>query len=616
MTRDYRSELDCAGRAAAAGGAMLRTAFHAGEPEIDHRAEEEILRILTSAFPRYGYRGEELGSVSPPQDAAGHLWLVDPDDGTSAFEKGFRGPAVSIALLRDGKPVLGVVYSYCAPDDAGDTFLWAEGAGPVRRNGCEVPCPGDGVPQTVLVSHKADRNPEANASLAAPMRFRAVPSIAYRLALVAAGEARIAVSLNGPVGWDYAGGHALLLGAGMDLFDQNGQPIRYDRNGNSSCGGRCFGGPADLVKPIVGRDWGTALHRPKTNPEEYSLCWPERGCTVSDSGVLSRAQGCLLGQLAGDSLGGLVEFQSAAEIRRMHPGGVRLLADGGTWTTLAGQPTDDSELALALARSIVNRGAYDAEEAACAYAWWYRSNPFDIGNTTISALGPAAAAVRDGRSAGAAARNAARRDSQANGALMRASPLGILGGGTEERKAGEWAAQDASLTHPNPVCQHANRVFVETLAHAIRTGCGPAQIYRFAVETARQEGPPESVAEAVGRASSEPPQDYSRQMGWVLVALQNAFWQLLHADSLEDGVVRTVMAGGDTDTNAAIAGALLGAAHGRSAIPLKWLDRVLTCRPISGIGNVRHPRPEALWPVDALWLAERLVWLGRAKIEP
>jgi fructose-1,6-bisphosphatase/inositol monophosphatase family enzyme len=60
------------------------------------------------------------------------------------------------------------------------------------------------------------------------MRFRAVPSIAYRLALVAAGEARAAVSLNGPVGWDYAGGHAILLGAGMDLYDQTGQSVRCE----------------------------------------------------------------------------------------------------------------------------------------------------------------------------------------------------------------------------------------------------------------------------------------------------------------------------------------------------------------------------------------------------
>nr|WP_235670380.1 ADP-ribosylglycohydrolase family protein [Prosthecochloris vibrioformis] len=54
----------------------------------------------------------------------------------------------------------------------------------------------------------------------------------------------------------------------------------------------------------------------------------------------SKAQGCLLGQLAGDALGSLVEFQSPDEIRRSYPDGVRELADGGTWNTIAGQPTN------------------------------------------------------------------------------------------------------------------------------------------------------------------------------------------------------------------------------------------------------------------------------------
>ena len=71
------------------------------------------------------------------------------------------------------------------------------------------------------------------------------------------------------------------------------------------------------------------------------------------------------------------------------------------------------------------------------------------------------------------------------------------------------------------------------------------------------------------------------------------------------------MAGGDTDTNGAIAGALLGAAFGRDAIPWQWQERVLTCRPIDGMPGVDTPRPECFWPVDALRLAERLLALGR-----
>ena len=591
MTHDYRSELECAVKAAAAAGAMLLEVFHSGAAEIDHRAEAEIRKVLTEGFPEYGYHGEELGFVAPPNDPAGHLWLVDPNDGTAAFEEGFRGAAVSIALLREGQPVLGVVYAYAAPDDTGDWFTWAEGAGPVTRNSKPVSGSGAGLPETILVSHHADQNPQANAAVVAPMRFRAVPSIAYRLALVAAGESRAGVSLNGPVGWDYAGGHALLLGAGMDLYDDRGDTIHYDRNGNSSCGGRCFGGPKALVGELVGREWNTVLHRPRKNAESYSICWPKRRCTVNDSGLLPRAQGSLLGQFAGDALGGLVEFESGAALRRKYPSGVRVLVDGGHWNTLGGQPTDDSEMALSLARSILNHGAYDPEAAAQAYGWWYESHPFDIGGTTSAAVSKAAAAVRAGQSAAEFASRAARQDSQANGALMRVSPLGILGAAAEEGKAGEWAQQDALLTHPNPVCQHANRVYAEALAFAIRTGSGVEQVYLFALETADRVESPDSLVDALRKAGSKAPGDYSTQMGWVLIAFQNAFWQLLHATNMEEGIVGTVMAGGDTDTNAAIAGALLGAVHGREAIPMHWMDRVLSCRPIAGLAGVHRPRP-------------------------
>ena len=70
------------------------------------------------------------------------------------------------------------------------------------------------------------------------------------------------------------------------------------------------------------------------------------------------------------------------------------------------------------------------------------------------------------------------------------------------------------------------------------------------------------------------------------------------------------MRGGDTDTNAAIAGALLGAVHGMAQMPLQWTNQVLSCRPLAGREGVHHPRPMDFWPVDALALAERLLWLG------
>jgi ADP-ribosyl-[dinitrogen reductase] hydrolase len=116
-----------------------------------------------------------------------------------------------------------------------------------------------------------------------------------------------------------------------------------------------------------------------------------------------------------------------------------------------------------------------------------------------------------------------------------------------------------------------------------------------------------ALLKAIAGASTSPPPDYLRQQGWVVTAFWNALWQLLHAPNLEEGVVDTVNRGGDTDTNAAIAGALLGAVYGLDAIPGQWRERVLGCQPEAGRPHLRHPRPKCFWPVDALELAAELL---------
>lgn len=305
---------------------------------------------------------------------------------------------------------------------------------------------------------------------------------------------------------------------------------------------------------------------------------------------INRAQGVLLGQIAGDSLGSLVEFKTAETIQEKHPNGVQTLKDGGVWNTLAGQATDDSEMALLLARMLVANGNYSPEKALAEYRFWLDSQPFDCGVTIYNAL-----------------KGTKNTDSQANGAMMRISPLGIFAANADSLTVAEWAMQDARLTHPNIICQQANALYVMAIACAVRTGCDKQTLYQRICHWADELSVETPLLEATHAAQDAYPFDFYNLQGWVLIAWQNALFQLLHAPDLKTGVINTIKQGGDTDTNACICGALLGAVYGVEAIPEQWRDAVLNCRPKMGAAHVHRPRPECFWGVDALELAEQLV---------
>ncbi len=99
-------------------------------------------------------------------------------------------------------------------------------------------------------------------------------------------------------------------------------------------------------------------------------------------------------------------------------------------------------------------------------------------------------------------------------------------------------------------------------------------------------------------------------MGWVLTALHNAFYCLMRGTDLAEAVSATVGCGGDTDTNATICAAPLGAAQGREAVPLQWRNAVPSCHPVDR-PDVQHPRPTLYWPDDALDLADSLLVAAR-----
>lgn len=180
------------------------------DEEIERLLYEQLIGLLDVDF-----WGEETCQRLTGQR---FCWVVDPHDGTRDFLLGSPGSAISVALLRDGQPVLGVVCAPISPDRGRDCIAWAEGLPHLLRNDAAHPVDLSGsrleTGEIVWLSAAAARKPHANIRLCAPARFVAMPSVAYRLARVAAGDGVAAVSLTSLSAHDVAAAHALLIGAG------------------------------------------------------------------------------------------------------------------------------------------------------------------------------------------------------------------------------------------------------------------------------------------------------------------------------------------------------------------------------------------------------------------
>ncbi|TAK84844.1 MAG: hypothetical protein EPO20_13480 [Betaproteobacteria bacterium] len=546
-----------------------------GHCEVDREIEERLRAKLQAILPGE-FAGEETGMSAGTQP--GWTWLVDPHDGTFEFMAARRGSAISVALLRGAEPVLGVVCSPMSPDRGTDTIAWAEGAPAIVRNGKPVHndlsrrklAPGEYVWATASAANK----PVAWSLAVAPARYIVMPSIAYRMARIAAGDGIATVSIHGVNEYDIAAGMALMRAANGTVLDIEGRDVVLAGNTSTRVKG-VFAGAPDAARHLSAFDWPRLEQEPRREPR-VSLGFPRRNRPLE----LARAQGCLLGQAIGDSLGARAESKTAAEIAQLFPQGVRELADGGTLHVIAGQPTDDSEMALTLARALLREGRYARESVLQAYREWLQTRPVDITETTERGL-----------------LGLHTTESESNGSLMRVAPIGIQAAG-DPAAAAEVARTDSALTHPNPVCLDACAAYCAAIAAGVG-GATREQMIEAAL--AQCAG---SVREAIER--KERPADFSAQPGSVIVALQNAFFHLARSQDLEQALVETAGCGGDADTNAAVAGALLGALHGRDAFPSRWVFPVLACRPLAEAGAPR-PRPAAYWPDDLLDLAEALL---------
>lgn len=312
------------------------------------------------------------------------------------------------------------------------------------------------------------------------------------------------------------------------------------------------------------------------------------------------ALGCLLGACVGDAAGATLEFQGLPapdDVER-----AMAMSGGGFFRLAPGQITDDSELALSLADALSRSSSFDLEAIARSYARWIDSGPFDIGTTTRNSLGSYRSATEAGYSAamkGAASRSCLA--SKANGSLMRIAPLAIWGYRLPDDELARCAAEDSLLSHPNESCCHAVASYAIAAAALLRQPgerCGAfSRASAWAGKNANDE-----VREWLRAAEKDEPVNFLSQVGFVRIAFVNAFQHLLRGSGFEKTLRETIARGGDTDTNACIAGALVGAADGASSIPEPMKAAVLECDTREG-----KPRPEFLHGRRVPQLVKRLL---------
>ncbi|MBK1649135.1 ADP-ribosyl-[dinitrogen reductase] hydrolase [Rhabdochromatium marinum] len=271
----------------------------------------------------------------------------------------------------------------------------------------------------------------------------------------------------------------------------------------------------------------------------------------ADSGELirRRAVGAYLGFAVGDALGATVEFLTPREIQAQY----RVHQDmiGGGWLRLRrGQVTDDTEMSLALGRSVLDAGAVDAQAAAAAFSDWMRTKPVDIGNT-----------VRRGiahfRQSGTTAMPENDYDA-GNGACMRCLPVALVLLGADAEHVDRANRVQAHITHHN-ILSDAGTLCVIRMVQAAILGTDKAGLRLLA-----------DTLVADHRSFNFERKRVENPSAYIVDTLKVVFQALFATDSFESALIEAVNRGGDADTTGAILGMIAGAFYGPAAIPARW----------------------------------------------
>jgi ADP-ribosyl-[dinitrogen reductase] hydrolase len=267
--------------------------------------------------------------------------------------------------------------------------------------------------------------------------------------------------------------------------------------------------------------------------------------------IRNRARAAFIGMAMGDALGATVEFMTASEIAAKY-GTFKEIIGGGWLRLKPGQVTDDTEMALCIARAIVENQGWSAEAIARNFAFWLKSRPVDCGDTCRKGI---RAYILHGTL------EAPPNEWDAgNGAVMRIAPAALfsLPDGELLKK---YAVEQAHITHNNPLSDAAC-VCVGEMLHLAICGASRTRLRRQA----------DGLVARFPNFGFEPYRGLAT--GYVVDTLQTVFHWFFRGKTFEECVVGTVNQGADADTTGAICGMLAGAYFGMEGIPRRWLKKM------------------------------------------
>lgn len=288
--------------------------------------------------------------------------------------------------------------------------------------------------------------------------------------------------------------------------------------------------------------------------------------SVRETVSADRVAGALIGAAAGDALGAPYEFTHPATDAVIEPKG------GGAFGWEPGEWTDDTDLTCVVAQGLIDGDPFTTgglDPMADGLRRWLGNGPKDVGRQTKVAI------LHGGRTAAEMARFVESRgnsNSGGNGSLMRTAPVALRYLNNAEA-AVVGAHNVSALTHPDNQAGLPCAMWTYAIRHAIVSGDfgGPRRFLDS--HTGGEER--QRWTSLLDQAEAGDPTIDFRNNGWVVHALQTAWWAIsttpgTGSEHLVTALERCVRAGGDTDTTAAIAGALLGARWGASAVPAAW----------------------------------------------